>query len=165
MTKKETTALLEAVKNAPIVNKSITVTVCGTTFTFGNEWRNPITEDTRQQLIDSIGARCRKKLTRSISNRKLDTAASIRSQNYLLWWKDNIDKTEAVREAYSMLLIYDKKWEGIYWCEMSYEQKRERDKDYHPIEMAYKKLQIYKEYEFRCIANLRECVPPAWERA
>ncbi len=164
MTKKETTALLEAVKNAPIVNKSITVTVCGTTFTFGNEWRNPITEDTRQQLIDSIGARCRMKLTRSISKRELD-AASIRSQNYLLWWKDNIDKTEAVREAYSMLLVHNKKWEGIMWDKMTAAQKEERAKDYHPIMMTCKELHINREDEFCCIANQRECVPPAWERA
>jgi len=83
MTKTETTALLEAVKNAPIVNKSVTVTVCGTTFTFGNEWTNPFTEDTRQQWLDTIGRSCRARLTSGYSKKVLDEPG-LRSQNRIV---------------------------------------------------------------------------------
>lgn len=83
MTKKETEALLEAVKNAPIVNGKVTVTVCGTTFTFGNEWHKPFTEDTRQQWLDSIAASCRIRLTSSYSKKVLDEPG-LRSQNRIV---------------------------------------------------------------------------------
>ena len=86
MTKKETEALLEAVKNAPIVDGKITVTVMGTTFSFGgdNGWRNnEITEDNRQQWLDNIAACCRMRLTRSIPKRELDEPG-IRHQDFIV---------------------------------------------------------------------------------
>ena len=83
MTKAETTALLEAVKNAPIVNKSVTVTACGTTFTFGNEWIKPFTEDTRQQWLDNIAACCRTRFTSSFTKRELDEPG-LRHQNRIV---------------------------------------------------------------------------------
>jgi len=83
MTKAETTALLEAVKNAPIVNKSVTVTVCGTTFTFGNEWTRPFTDSTRQQWLDNIAACCRMRFTSSLTKRELDEPG-LRHQNRIV---------------------------------------------------------------------------------
>ena len=83
MTKQETTALLEAVKNAPIVNKSVTVAVFGTTFTFGNEWTRPFTEDNRQQWLDSIAASCRMRLTSGYNKKVLDEPG-LRHQNRIV---------------------------------------------------------------------------------
>lgn len=75
MTKAETTALLEAVKNAPIVDGKITVTVFGTTFSFGGKTRLndlSITESNRNQWLDNIAACCRMKLVRSFTKKELD---------------------------------------------------------------------------------------------
>lgn len=122
-------------------------------------------DEARKSFLDYLLKSARRNETKkSIPKRELD-AASIRSQNYLLWWKGNIDKTDTVRETYSMLLAFDEKWRDIQWHDLTEEQMKKRREDYHLIKMAYKKLQINGEYEFRCIANRRECVPTAWERA
>lgn len=75
MTKAETTALLEAVKNAPIVDGKITVTVMGTTFSFGGKTHFhdlSITENNRQQWLDNIAACCRMRFASSHTKKVLD---------------------------------------------------------------------------------------------
>lgn len=121
MTKAETTALLEAVKNAPIVDGQITVTVFGTTFSFGgnNGWRdNTITEDSRQQWLDNIAACCRMKFTRSISKKELDEPG-LRSQNRIVekmlykYVIDNNLKTDKYTENFYFVLDLDGKYKFI----------------------------------------------------
>lgn len=88
MTKAETKALLEAVKNAPIVNNQITVTVFGTTFTFGCPYKQfngdrRITEENRKEWIALIERSCKKRFTSSVTKRELDTPG-LRSQNRIV---------------------------------------------------------------------------------
>lgn len=86
MTKAETTALLEAVKNAPIVDGKITVTVMGTTFSFGGKTHFhdlSITEDNRKQWLDNIAACCRMRFTSSITKKELDKR-SLAHQNRIV---------------------------------------------------------------------------------
>lgn len=88
MTKAETTALLEAVKNAPIVNNQITVTVFGTTFTFGCPYKQfngdrRITEENRKEWLEFIERSCKMRLTSSISKKELD-APGLKSQNRIV---------------------------------------------------------------------------------
>lgn len=118
MTKKETEALLEAVKNAPIVNSSVTVTVLGTTYTFGNEWRRPFTDDTRQQWLDSIAASCRMRLTSSYSKKVLDEPG-LRHQNRIVekmlykYVIDNKLKTKKESENFYFVIDVDKKYKFV----------------------------------------------------
>ncbi len=162
MTKQETTALLEAVKNAPIVDGKITVTVCGTTFTFGNEWNNRITEDSREKLLDSIGRACRARLTRSIPRSELDRPA-IRSQKLMLWWKDNIGKTKEVMKAAKVSQAYTEKWNALRWSHDYWARSNERNKDYEKVEKACKKIDVDPS-DIEKLAYLRSTVPRSWEK-
>lgn len=158
MTKQETMLLLEAVKNAPIVDGTITVTVCGTTFSFGDKWSNKITEDNREKLLVSIGKACRARMTRGASKSELDRPA-IRSQKLMLWWKDNIDKTEEVFQAAEIVKAYHDKWNDY-----DYARESERKKDYYKMEIACEKIGVsHKNVEK--LAALRNSVPRAWEKA
>ena len=158
MTKQETTLLLEAVKNAPIVDGTITVTVCGTTFSFGDKWSNKITEDNREKLLVSIGKACRARMTRGASKSELDRPA-IRSQKLMLWWKDNIDKTEEVFQAAEIVKAYHDKWNDY-----DYARESECKKDYYKMEIACEKIGVsHKNVEK--LAALRNSVPRAWEKA
>lgn len=164
MTKQETTALLEAVKNAPIVDGKITVTVCGTTFTFGNEWNNRITEESREKLLDSIGRACRVRLTRSIPRSELDRPA-IRSQKLMLWWKDNIGKTKEVLKSAKVSQAYHEKWDAIKWYSPEYRKtEKERNKDYDKVKKACKKIGVAP-CDIEKLAYLRGTVPRSWEKA
>ncbi len=162
MTKKETTALLEAIKSAPIVNGVISVLVCGMTFTFGNPW-DKISEEGRDKLIINIGKRCRAKQTSGISKRELDKPG-IASQKLLLWWKDNLDKTDDVRKTCALLEAYKKKWDGVNPYRMSAVQEKERKAEHHPIEVACKKLGVATT-SLRRLCGLRDCVPLSWLKA
>lgn len=162
MTKKETAMLLEAVKNAPIINGVITVLVCGMTFTFGNPW-DKITEEGKDALIVNIGKRCRAKLTSGISKRELDKPG-IESQKLLLWWKGNLDKTEGVRKTYALLEAFKKKWDGVNPYLMSAAQEKERKIDHHPIVIACKRLDI-SIASLRRLCELRDYVPLSWLKA
>lgn len=158
MTKQETTLLLEAVKNAPIVDGTITVTVCGTTFSFGDKWSNKITEDNREKLLVSIGKACRARMTRGASKSELDRPA-IRTQKLMLWWKDNIDKTEEVFQAAEIVKAYHDKWNDY-----DYARESECKKDYYKMEIACEKIGVsHKDVEK--LAALRNSVPRAWEKA
>ena len=150
--------MLEAVKNAPIVDGTITVTVCGTTFSFGDKWSNKITEDNREKLLVSIGKACRARMTRGASKSELDRPA-IRSQKLMLWWKDNIDKTEEVFQAAEIVKAYHDKWNDY-----DYARESECKKDYYKMEIACEKIGVsHKNVEK--LAALRNSVPRAWEKA
>ena len=158
MTKQETTLLLEAVKNAPIVDGTIMVTVCGTTFSFGNKWHKKITENNRDELLGRIGQVCRARMTRSASKRELSRPA-IRSQELMLWWKDNINKTEEVFQAVEIVKAYHDKWNDY-----DYARESECKKDYYKMEIACEKIGVsHKDVEK--LAALRSSVPKAWEKA
>lgn len=158
MTKQETTLLLEAVKNAPIVDGTITVTVCGTTFSFGDKWSNKITEDNREKLLANISKACRARMTRGASKSELDKSA-IRSQKLMLWWKDNIDKTEEVFRVVEIIKAYHEKWNDY-----DYVRESERKKDFYKMEIACEKIGVSYE-DIEKLAALRSSVPRAWERA
>lgn len=162
MAKKETAMLLEAIKNAPIVNGVITVLVCGTTFTFGKPW-DKITEEGKNTLIANVGKRCRARKTSGISKRELDKPG-IESQKLLLWWKYNLDKTDDVRKACALLEAYKKKWDGVNPYRMSATQEKERKKNHRPVERACKKLDI-SIASLRRLCELRDCVPLSWLKA
>lgn len=88
MTKAETTALLKAVKNAPIVNNQITVKVFGMTFTFGCPYKGltgdrRITEENRAEWLGLIEHRCKVRFTNSFTKRELD-APGLKSQNRIV---------------------------------------------------------------------------------
>ena len=90
MTKKETEMLLEAVKNAPIENGQITVTVLGATFTFGSRFMlsrggvpMQVTEENRNEWIERIKKRCNARLMVSITKRELD-APGLKHQNRIV---------------------------------------------------------------------------------
>lgn len=123
MTKKETDALLEAVKNAPIVNNQITVTVCGTTFTFGCPFKQfngdrRITEGSREEWLEQIAVRCRMRFTSSISKKELDEPG-LRTQNgivYKMLHKYVIDKnlkTKKESENFYFVMDTDKQYKLI----------------------------------------------------
>lgn len=154
--------LLEAIKNAPIVNGVITVSVCGMTFTFGKPW-DKITEEGKDTLIVNVGKRCRAKQTSGVSKRELDKPG-IESQKFLLWWKDNLNKTDGVRKACALLEAYEKKWGRVNPYRMGAVQEKERKMDHHPIEIACKKLDISIS-SLRRLCELRDCVPLSWIKA
>lgn len=163
MTKQETTLLLEAVKNAPIVDGTITVTVCGTTFSFGNKWSNKITEDNRDKLLVSIGKACRARMTRGASKSELDRPA-IRSQELMLWWKDNIHKTKDVLKAAEASKAYHDKWDALRWSHDYWAREKEREKDYDKVVTACRKIDVNPR-DIGKLAVLRSSVPRAWEKA
>ena len=149
---------MEGVKNAPIVDGKITVTVCGTMFSFGDKWRNRITEDNRDELLVRIGNACRARMTRSISKSELDKS-SIHSQKLTLWWKDNIDKTEEVFRVVEIIKAYHEKWNDY-----DYVRESERKKDFYKMEIAREKIGVSYE-DIEKLAALRSSVPRAWEKA
>ena len=159
MTKQETTLLLEAVKNAPIVDGKITVTVCGTTFSFGDKWSNKITEDNREKLLANIGKACRARMTRGASKNELDRPA-IYSQELMLWWKDNIGKTNDVLKAAEVSKAYHEKWDSLRWSHDYWA----REKDYDKVVTACKKADANPR-DIDKLAALRSSVPRAWEKA
>lgn len=121
MTKQETNALLEAVKKAPIVGGKITVTVCGTTFTFGgkDDFRDDsVTEENRQQWLDFIGRSCRAKTTWAPSKKELDEPG-LRHQNRIVhhrlseYVRKNKLKTSKYTENFYFVLDVDEKYKFI----------------------------------------------------
>lgn len=160
MTKQETTLLLEALKSAPIVDGTITVTVCGTTFTFGDPWRNKITEGERGTLIESVGRACRARMTRTITKKQLD-ADSQKSQERLLWWKNNLDKTDAVFCALDMIKEFEAKWAGYKSYNTNSKEIKEHDHDAFAVEQACKHLGT-NITDLKAIAYLRASVPRSW---
>lgn len=163
MTKQETTLLLEALKSAPIVDGVITVTVCGTTFTFGDPWSNKITEGARGMFIESIGRVCRARMARTITKKQLD-ADSQESQKRLLWWKDNLDKTDAVFRALDMLKEFEAKWAGYKW----YDASPKEIKEHHIDELVVRQTCAALGTDIsniKAIAYLRASVPRSWEKA
>ena len=154
--------MLEAVKEAPIVDGKITVTVCSTTFSFGDKWRNEITEDNRDELLARIGKACRARMTRSIPKRELDRPA-IHSQKLMLWWKDNIDKTEEVFRAAEISEAYHDKWDSLRWSHDYYAREKERKTDYDKVVTACRKIDVNPQ-DIRKMAALRNSVPRAWEK-
>lgn len=160
MTKQETTLLLEALKSAPIVDGVITVTVCGTTFTFGDSWRNKITEENRILLVESVGKACRARMTRTITKKQLD-ADSQESQRRLLWWKDNLDKTDAVFRAFDMLKEFETKWAGYKWYDANPKEIKEHGDDEFAVRQACSVLGT-DITDLKAIAYLRASVPRSW---
>lgn len=121
MTKQETTALLEAVKNAPIVDGSITVKVCGTTFSFGgSNWyrSNPVTEENRERLLEAIERKCKMRFVQSIPKKELD-APGLKSQNRIVhkmlyqYVIDNHLKTTKYSENFYFILMPDGKYKYL----------------------------------------------------
>lgn len=121
MTKQETTALLEAVKNAPIVDGKITVTVCGTTFSFGGRnmfCNNLVTEENRQKLLEAIEHKCKMRFTSSIPKKELD-APGLKSQNRIVhkmlyqYVIDNHLKTTKYSENFYFILMPDGKYKYL----------------------------------------------------
>lgn len=163
MTKQETTLLLEALKSAPIVDGVITVTVCGTTFTFGDSWRNKITEGNRSMLVENVGRACRARMTRTITKKQLD-ADSQESQKRLLWWKDNLDKTEAVFRALDMLKEFEAKWAGYKWYNAKPKEIKEHGIDELVVRQTCAALGTDIS-NIKAIAYLRASVPRSWEKA
>jgi hypothetical protein len=163
MTKQETTLLLEALKNAPIVDGVITVHVCGTTFTFGDHWRNKITEDGRSMLIENISRVCRARMARTTTKKQLD-ADSRKSQERLLWWKDNLDETDAVFRALDMLKEFEAKWADYKWYNANPKEIKEHGIDELVVRQACAALGIDIS-NIKAIAYLRTSVPRSWERA
>lgn len=160
MTKQETTLLLEALKSAPIVDGTITVTVCGTTFAFGDPWRNKITEGERGTLIESVGRACRARMTRTITKKQLD-ADSQKSQERLLWWKNNLDKTDAVFRTLDMLKEFEAKWAGYKWYSASPKEIKEHGVDELVVRQACATLGT-DITDIKAIAYLRASVPRSW---
>lgn len=163
MTKQETTLLLEALKSAPIVDGVITVTVCGTTFTFGDSWRNKISEENRSLLVESVGKVCRARMTRTVTKKQLD-ADSQESQRRLLWWKDNLDKTDAVFRTLDMLKEFETKWAG-YKC---YNAKPKEIKEHGVDELVVRQACAVLGTDItdiKAIAYLRASVPRSWVKA
>lgn len=121
MTKQETTALLEAVKNAPIVNGTITVTVCGTTFSFGGRAWNCdrfITEENRKEWLDMIESACKKRYTSSFTKKELDTPG-LKHQNRIVhkmlykYVIENKLKTKKYSENFYFILMPDGKYKYL----------------------------------------------------
>ncbi len=164
MTKQETTLLLEAIKSAPIVNGVITVTVCGTTFTFGDEFRNKITEAGRGLLVESVGRACRARMTRTVTKKQLD-ADSQESQKRLLWWKDNLAKTDDVFRALDTLKEFEAKWAGYKWYNAKPKDIKEHDMNELIAKRAYESLDIHSAADLKAIARLRASVPRSWVNA
>lgn len=163
MTKQETTLLLEALKSAPIVDGVITVTVCGTTFTFGDPWRNKITEGGRSILIENVGRACRARMTRTITKKQLD-ADSQESQKRLLWWKDNLDKTDAVFRALDMLKEFKTKWADYKWYNAKPKEIKEHGVDELVVRQTCAAIGLDIS-TLKATAYLRASVPRSWERA
>lgn len=155
--------LLEALKSAPIVDGVITVTVCSTTFTFGNHWRNKITEDNRSMLVESISKVCRARMTRTITKKQLD-ADSQESQRRLLWWKDNLDKTDAVFRTLDMLKEFETKWAGYKWYNAKPKEIKEHGVDELVVRQACAALGT-NITDIKAIAYLRASVPRSWVKA
>jgi hypothetical protein len=163
MTKQETTLLLEALKSAPIVDGVITVTVCGTTFTFGDPWRNKITEGGRSMLIENVGRACRARMTRTITKKQLD-ADSQESQKRLLWWKDNLDKTDAVFRALDMLKEFEVKWADYKWYNAKPKEIKEHGVDELVVRQACAAIGLDIS-NLKAIAYLHASVPRSWVKA
>lgn len=166
MTKQETIALLEAVKNAPIVNGTITVTVCGTTFSFGGRtWNGDrfVTEENRKEWLDIIERTCKKRYTSSITKKELDRKATD-SQNHLLWWKDNISKMDDVARVEKKRKEFDKKWGRMKFADMTDLQCKERKSEHKLIKSEENKLGI--EYlDIHLLMYVRQEIPKSWMRA
>lgn len=155
MTKAETTALLDAVKNAPIIKDTIVVTVCGTTFTFGC-----VREGDREKLLSSIRKACSKKIVKNIPQKEYDNESN-KSQKALLWWKDNLDKTIIVLYAHYLYVKLREKWKDVKWYNMTKKQKQEYDDDCRPIDEICKSIGMDRNAMCRK-AIVRNMVPKAW---
>ncbi len=158
-------ALLDAVKNAPIVDGKISVSVCGTTFTFGEKC-NPVTEASREKLLDHIGKACRARQTHTMTWRERDDR-SMRLQEALGWWKGNVGKTDLVLRAERMVRSYKEKWNYIFEWNMTRQQIDERQKDMALTEAALNPLGfcLATSNSLLEIAGMRCCVPRAWLNA
>ncbi len=166
MTKTETAKLLDAVRNAPIINGVITVVVSGTTFTFGQEFGGRISEGYREILLNAIKENCRMKMVRTYSKKELNSSP-MRTQELLLWWKKNIDKGDLLIDALNRTDAFDKKWKNLtetdcseMTAELWYDYRREKTN----LIYDYKKLGVEKQ-NLRRLVELRSCIPAAWVKA
>lgn len=164
MTKKETTMLLEAVKNAPIIDGVISVKIGNTTFSFGDKYCNAITEQNRGRLLNNIEMNCRAKLTETPSKRKLDSRSRV-LQDALLWWKENIAKTDAVLYAYKLAKDFNERWRGKYSWNQSEEEEKLKEQEYEKVMNARKATGITEYQTLFNIASMRSSVPTAWINA
>lgn len=95
--------------------------------------------EARKRLTEHLLRSARSWQPRSIPRKELDRA-SLKGQNELLWWKDNMGMTDVVLRIADMLREFDKKFGRLSW--MDKQNNKEYDKALDRIRKEKKKYNL-----------------------
>lgn len=172
MTKKEIKELTDMVMKAEAKEVNIDYYLSGVEFTYsdGNfkfsflvRQHNDVNEAREAFLKELIRRTRASEPKKNIPKKELDLFPT-QTQKHLMWWKDNIAKTEQVMCIVNKWREYSRKWDGINYICMTHQQKSDMDIEYKLIEMEEEKLGIGN-LNIHMLASLRKEIPKAWTKA
>lgn len=117
--------------------------------------------EARKRLTEHLLRSARSWQPRNIPRKELDRA-SLKGQNELLWWKDNIAMTDIVLHIAEMLRELDKKFGKLSW--MDKQNNKEYGKALDRIRKEKEKHNLEKS-DILSLAHKRSIVPLAWIKA
>ena len=117
--------------------------------------------EARKRLTEHLLRSARSWQPISIPRKELDRA-SLKGQNELLWWKDNMGMTDIVLRIAEMLREFDNKFGRLSW--MDKQNNKEYDKAIDMIRKEKKKYNLEK-FDILSLAHKRSIVPLAWIKA
>ena len=97
---------------------------------------------------------------KNIPKKELDWESK-KSQEHLLWWKDNISKMDDVVRVEERWKEFDKKWEGIKFVDMTDIQCKERKSEHKLIKIEENKLGIGS-LNIHLLMNVIQKIPKSW---
>lgn len=86
------------------------------------------------------------------------------TQEHLLWWKSNLDKTGKVLRLHKEWSNFDDKWRDVRYVDMTADQETERKLEYKRLKSEKETLGIER-LNVHLLAFERSCIPLSWTKA